>query len=312
MVAAKRKKGRRPVEVSDEDYKPIPTFGRPFVASERDSLEEEALEEQQEEEEEEQEEEEDVSVLREDARGAARAAAAAETTANANAAAEADAAAEMNAAAEAAAAEAVPPSRASASPTGTPPPKKRGKTSCGSTTAASCLENFFRQKLAKLSGTGTGTRSDADEDLVAFALRLLESELVANEAYKEIVVKYETALDAAMICIERLGDRMSTLRNELLSCREKAYTAVEARAMFGAVDDDAVRRAVSDLEATKKGGGCARRKDAPRVTGGGEERGVDQAKPKMRRVWVAGASVISAAASRSTSAISRIRWFPRR
>ena len=53
MMAAKRKKGRRPVEVSDEDYKPIPTFGRPFVASERDSLEEEALEEQEEEEEEE-------------------------------------------------------------------------------------------------------------------------------------------------------------------------------------------------------------------------------------------------------------------
>ena len=250
MVAAKRKKGRRPVEVSDEDYKPIPTFGRPFVASERDSLEEEALEEQ--------EEEEDVRVLREDARGAARAAAAAETNANANAAAEAAAAAEMNAAAEAAAAEAVPPSRANASPTGTPPPKKRGKTSCGSTTAASCFENFFRSKLAKLSGTGTGTRSDAEgmlEDLVAFALRLLESELVANEAHKEVVVKYESALDAAMICIERLGDRMSTLRNELLACREKAYTPVEARAMFGAVDDDAFHRAVSDLEATKKGGG---------------------------------------------------------
>lgn len=235
MPASKKKNARRTVEAPVEDTKPIPTFGRRFVATGVGAMEEEALEED--------------GTFRDNARGTARG-----VTTDAEADADADAAAAT-----------APPSHPNdpTTPTDTneqPPPKKRAKTSCGSTTAASVLENFFTLKLTRLVGTKSSRPSpddakDALAELVAFALGLLQSKLVSDEVYKEVVAKYDAALEAATERMEKCEARSNALADQLVQCRTQGYTRDEARAFFQSVDGDAVRRAVSELEATKKNDG---------------------------------------------------------
>ena len=73
--------------------------------------------------------------------------------------------------------------------------------------------------------------------------------------YKEVVAKYDAALEAATERMKKCEARSTALADQLVQCRTQGYTRDEARAFFQSVDGDAVRRAVSELEATKKNDG---------------------------------------------------------